>query len=91
MRKNSRNPSPGEWLHQAIMGALKGRGLKLEDWCKENGITSTTVRSYTYGLNAGPRSKEMLEKLIKDAGRESVLSMYEHRLLKQADEFRRAS
>ncbi|KPN64286.1 hypothetical protein SAMN04488527_101289 [Aliiroseovarius crassostreae] len=91
MRKHVRNPSPGEWLHQAIMGALKGRGVKLEDWCKENGITSPTVRTYTYGLNAGPRSKEMLEKLIDDAGRESVLAMYQHRLFEQAEQFKKAS
>lgn len=37
--------SPGEWLHQAIMGALKGRGIKLEVWCKEHGISSTSVRT----------------------------------------------
>lgn len=49
-------PSPGEWLHQAIMGALKGRGVKFETWCNENGVTSTSVRTYTYGLNAGPKS-----------------------------------
>lgn len=71
------------------MGALKGRGIKLEDWCKENGITSTTVRTYTYGLNAGPRSKKALDKLIDAAGRETVLSMYSHRLLQQAEEFKR--
>ena len=80
-------PSPGEWLHQAIMGALKGRGIKFEDWCKSSGLTSTSVRTYTYGLNAGPRSKKTLEKLIDDAGRDSVLSMYAHRLKQQAAEF----
>lgn len=88
MSKSKPNPAPGEWLHQAIMGALKGRGVKFESWCKENGVTSTTVRSYTYGLNAGPRSRKMLDKLINDAGREAVLSMYAHRLHQQADEFR---
>ena len=82
-------PSPGEWLHQAVMGALKGRGLSLESWCKTNGVLSQSVRHYTDGLNAGPRSQETLEKLIDDAGREAVLSMYAHRLHQQAKDFER--
>lgn len=80
-------PSPGEWLHQAVMGALKGRGIKFEVWCKGAGISSSVARSYTYGLNAGPRSKDMLDKLIDDAGREVVLALYKHRLTEEAKAF----
>ncbi|WP_299152022.1 hypothetical protein [uncultured Tateyamaria sp.] len=87
--KRTPDPAAGEWLHQAIMGALKGRGIKLEEWCKDRGISSTTVRTYTYGLNAGPRSKKTLDKLIDDAGRDVVLSLYSYRLLQQAEEFNR--
>jgi lambda repressor-like predicted transcriptional regulator len=82
-------PSPGKWLHEAIMGALKGRGLSLATWCDDNEIGRQTIRSYTCGVNAGPRSEELLNKLIDDAGRETVLSMYQHRLLQQAEEFKR--
>lgn len=64
----SPTPSPGEWLYQAIIGALKGRGIKFQDWCRSHGLNSQNVRSYAYGINSGPQSAEPLEKLIDDAG-----------------------
>lgn len=73
------------------MGALKGRGIKLESWCKTHGISSSVVRSYTYGLNAGPQSQKLLNKLIDDAGRDAVLSMYKHRLFEEAELFMKAA
>ncbi len=74
-------PAPGKWLHEAIMGALKGRGVSFTGWCEANGILSQSMRAYTYGINSSPKSEKVLNKLIDDAGREAVLSMYFHRLL----------
>ena len=82
-------PTPGKWLHEAIMGALKGRGISLQKWCQDNDVNSQNIRAYTHGLNNSPTSDITLNKLIDDAGREAVLSMYQHRLLQQAEEFKR--
>lgn len=79
-------PAPGKWLHNAIMGALKGRGHSLASWCDENDVGRQTIRTYTYGLNSGPNSDAVLQKLINDAGRETVISMYKRELLEQAVE-----
>ena len=88
MRKTP-TPSPGEWLYQAIIGALKGRGIKFQDWCRSHGLNSQNVRSYAFGINSGPQSAETLEKLIDDAGRDIVLALYHHRLREKAAEFER--
>lgn len=82
-------PSPGEWLHQALIGALKGRGVKFEDWCRSHGMNSQRVRAYTFGINGGAKSEATLEKLIDDAGRDIVLALYHHRLREKAAEFER--
>jgi hypothetical protein len=82
-------PSPGEWLYQALLGALKGRGIKFEEWCRSHDLQSTRVRAYAFGINAGPQSAAVLEELIDDAGRDIVLALYHHRLREKAAEFDR--
>jgi hypothetical protein len=58
-------------------------------WCRKNGISAGSIRPYTHGINSSDESKKVLEKLIVDAGRETVLAMYQHRLMQQAEEFKR--
>jgi len=82
-------PSPGQWLYQALVGALKGRGIKFEEWCRQNKMSSQRVRQYAFGINAGPDSTATLEKLIDDAGRDIVLALYHHRLREKVAEFDR--
>lgn len=69
------------------MGALKGRGISLASWCDENEVSRQAIRTYTYGLNAGPKGEALLSKLIDDAGRAAVVSMYAHRLKEEAQVF----
>lgn len=88
MKQSDLKPVPGKWLHEAIMGALKGRGISYTSWCEAKGMKAQTLRSYTHGLNSGPKADPLLEELIDDAGRDVVLMLYRHRLLEQADQFR---
>lgn len=91
MRKDPCKPTPGKWLHEAIMGALKGRGIKLEEWCRDNETGSQAIRAYTHGINSGPKSEKILNQLINDAGREVVMAMYSDRLFEQAEQFKKAA
>ncbi len=91
MTKGKLTPTAGKWLHEAIMGALKGRGISYTSWCAEHGMKAQTLRSYTHGLNSGPKADPILQKLIDDAGRDVVLMLYQHRLFEEADQFRKVA
>ena len=91
MRKSELKPTPGRWLHEAIMGALKGRGISYTSWCKEQDMGAQALRSYTFGINSSPKSEAVLDKLIDDAGRDVVLMLYQHRLFEQAEQFRKVA
>ncbi len=71
---------PGAILHEVIAGALRSNGTTFGDWCKNNGLSITTVRNVTFGQSAGPRSKALLERLINDAGRDVVTVAYRARM-----------
>lgn len=71
---------PGAMLHDAIMGALRARGVRLEDWCAANDCTPGGVRSATFGQGRGPKGVALLEKLLDSVGRDLVRPGYEARL-----------
>lgn len=71
---------PGAILHDAIMGALRAKGIRLEEWCARVGYTPGAVRSATFGQGRGPKGKALLSKLLDVAGRDLVRQAYEQRL-----------
>lgn len=71
---------PGVVLHEVIAGALRSRGITLNEWCRQKGVSITTVRQVTFGMSAGIRSQALLERLIDDAGREVVSAAYRVRM-----------
>ena len=82
--------TPGRWLHDAIMGALKGRGMTFGDWCEENGFHRHTARAATHGLTNGAAGKALVKRLVDDAGREVVVALYKQRLENQAAQAKEA-
>lgn len=75
---------PGVILHEVIAGALRSKGTSFDAWCSENGINRSTARHATYGQSGGDRDKELLDRLIKDAGREVVALSYRARIEAEA-------
>lgn len=75
---------PGMILHEVIAGALRSKGSTFQDWCKTNGLSVTAARNVTFGQSAGPRSREVLDRLIGDAGREVVATAYRMRMEAEA-------
>ncbi len=71
---------PGAILHEVIAGALRSKGITFQEWCKNNGLSITAARNVTFGQSAGPRSREVLDRLINDAGREVVAVSYRTRI-----------
>lgn len=71
---------PGVILHEVIAGAMRSRGTTLHEWCKNKGLSWSTVRQITFGMAAGPRSQIVLDGLINDAGREVVTAAYRVRM-----------
>lgn len=80
MSRNTVEFQPGAILHDAIMGALRARGIKLEDWCVEQGLTSGAVRNATFGQGRGPKGRALLARVLDLAGRDLVRQAYEERL-----------
>jgi hypothetical protein len=71
---------PGVILHEVIAGALKAKGMSFDAWCSDNGINRSTARQATYGQSGGDRGKALLERMIKDAGRDVVVLSYKTRI-----------
>jgi lambda repressor-like predicted transcriptional regulator len=82
---------PGKILHDAIAGALRSNGLSLDRWCRENGYLRSTVMQATHGQMCGPKGLEILDRLIADAGVESVQLSYRFRILNEAKKFSRGN
>lgn len=80
MARNDAQFQPGAILHDAVMGALRSRDLKLEDWCAARGVSSGQVRNATYGIGRGPKGRELLQEVLDYAGRDLVRQSYEARL-----------
>ena len=76
MSENTFPFQPGVFLHDAIVGAFRASGASFEQWCSEQGITPTVVRSATYGMSKGPRGRQILNDLIAAAGHEVVKAGY---------------
>lgn len=72
MTDNTVKFQQGRMLHDAIMGALRARGMQLEVWCADNGIAPSSVRNATYGQAGGPKGRELMNRVIEAAGRNYV-------------------
>ena len=75
---------PGTILHEVIVGALRANGSNFDAWCAENKVNRTTARLATFGQSGGPRGKQLLEKMIADAGPEVVEAAYRERMKAEA-------
>ncbi|SDG17912.1 MULTISPECIES: hypothetical protein [Rhodobacterales] len=75
---------PGVILHEVIAGAFKASGSSFDAWCVENNVNRTTARQATYGQSGGDRGKELLSRMINDAGREVVSISYRARIEAEA-------
>lgn len=82
---------PGAILHEVIAGALRSKGSTFQEWCKNNGLSITAARNVTFGQSAGPRSREVLDRLINDAGRDVVTVSYRARMDAEAAKLARAA
>ena len=71
---------PGAMLHEVIVGAFRARGLTLEGWCKENGLTPMNARNATFGQSRGEIGRRNLDLIIEAAGRDFVRDAYQRRL-----------
>ena len=79
----SQNPypfQPGAMLHDAIMGALRAKGVSFGGWCRENNLDPGNTKCTTCGVNNGIKSQRKLRQLIEYAGPEAVRFHYEARL-----------
>jgi|GEM_PF-6132636 len=82
--------TPGRWLHDAIMGALKGRGMSFGQLCEDNDVHRHTARAATHGLTNGPAGKALVKTLVDAAGRDVVVALYKQRLDEQATQAKEA-
>lgn len=82
---------PGAILHEVIAGALRAKGSTFQEWCKNNGLSITAARNVTFGQSAGPRSRDVLDRLINDAGREVVAVSYRARMDAEAAKLAKAA
>lgn len=71
---------PGAILHEAIVGAFKASGKGFEVWCAESRISPSAARSATFGQSRGPRGRDLLARMIADAGPDVVRVAYMARL-----------
>lgn len=74
-----------------IAGALRAKGSTFQEWCKNNGLSITAARNVTFGQSAGPRSREVLDRLINDAGRDVVTVSYRARMDAEAAKLAKAA
>ena len=82
---------PGPILAAAILAGLKARGQNLNRWCLERGCYAQTVRQGIYGVMRGPRSQDIVQQLIRDAGEDYVRAICEKQILQHADEVRKGA
>lgn len=82
---------PGAILHEVIAGAFRSKGSTFQDWCKTNNLSTTAARNVTFGQSAGPRSREMLERMIDAAGRDVVIVAYRARMETEAQKLARVA
>lgn len=71
---------PGKDLHEVIVGAFRAKGTTLAAWGAENDVAQIRIRNVTYGLTAGPKGRELLNRIVDAAGRQSVEMLYRARL-----------
>lgn len=75
---------PGVILHEVIAGALRSKGTSFDEWCSTNGINRSSARQATYGQSGGDRGKDLLKRMINDAGLEVVAVSYRSRIEAEA-------
>lgn len=81
---------PGAMLHDAVVGAFRASGGSFENWCIERGINPNSARQATYGMNKGPKGRQMLADLIASAGPDVVLAGYLARLRRHNEATKKA-
>lgn len=84
MSSKERKFQPGKILHEVIVGAFRARGSSFSQWCADNGMQVNTANLATYGQSSGPRGRELLERIISDAGPEVVEAAYRERMTREA-------
>lgn len=66
------------------MGSLRARGTTFAEWCRTNGVRASSAKAATYGFSGGNRGREIIDRMIADAGREVVTEAYRRRMLAEA-------
>lgn len=71
---------PGPAFHDAVSAGLKAIGTNPQQYFKEMGITSQSIRYYTTGYSNGPRARQVRQDLIDAIGHELFEALYQRRL-----------
>ncbi|KPU84179.1 hypothetical protein JI58_05290 [Marinosulfonomonas sp. PRT-SC04] len=79
---------PGAILQNAVMAALRAKGLTVTDFARHAKTSTGNVRYCVFGVSSGGRGSQLRDDLIDYAGRGLVLQIYASRMVSEAEKLR---
>ena len=80
---------PGVILQNAIMAALRSKGLHLRTFATKSKINEGQVRYAIFGVSMGKRAEFVRQNIVDYAGRDLVEQIYKSRMIEEADKLRK--